>query len=128
MGEADRPYVLSTLDHLGGIQDLRVHLAIHLRSKRIQMADFSPPKGKDMGKKRKGRHGFRHWQKVNRLARWADRGTAWWKEATEGWDRLCTGMIKATVSLFVLSALLAPSHTASMIKVLSPSIQILMNG
>lgn len=81
-----------------------------------------------MSKKKKGRQGIRPRQKINKLVRWADRATGWWKEATEGWDRLCDGLSKASISLLVICTLLAPGHTANMIKVLTPAFQVLMQG
>lgn len=61
---------------------------------------------------------------MNRLARWQIEVQAGARRLRR-WGSTMYGHGKATVSLFVISALLTPSHTAGMIKVLSPSIQTL---
>lgn len=60
-----------------------------------------------MGRKQKNKP-TPYQRKINKLARWTDRSVGWWKNITDGWEKLSTGLVKMAFCLSLLGLVFNP--------------------
>jgi hypothetical protein len=65
-----------------------------------------------LGRKRKNKP-VPYQRKINKLARLAGRSVGWWKDITDGWDKLSTSFVKMALSLSLLGLVFNPDATVA---------------